>query len=306
MNKQPTYLLQSLTIMSNFWSFWIISLTTICIVGITWILFANRTVTRGENENTTGHVYDGIEEYDNPLPAWWFNLFLGTVIFAIGYLVLYPGMGSYKGMLGWTSVEQWQTSVDKAEQEFTAHAAQYMDMPASELAKVPEANKMGKRIFKTYCSTCHGANANGSFAFPNLTDNDWLYGGSEDRVTETITLGRKGMMPGWEAILGNDLDSMVDYVAKLGDGKAEQHPMHSKFTAMCSACHGADAKGNQAFGAPNLTDDTWLYGGKPGDIRITIAKGRNGNMPAHEKILSRESIHLVAAYVLSLNSNSNP
>ena len=179
-----------------------------------------------------------------------------------------------------------------------------MSMSAAELENVPEANKMGKRIFKTYCSTCHGTDARGNYAFPNLTDNDWLYGGTEEKVTETITHGRKGMMPAWEAILGPDVDSMVDYVIKLKDGHPENHPMHAKFTAICGACHGADGKGNQAIGAPNLTDDIWLYGGTPSEIRITITKGRNGHMPAHEQILSKESIHLVAAYVLSLSQKA--
>jgi cytochrome c oxidase cbb3-type subunit 3 len=288
--------------MSNFWSFWIISLTVITVAGVTWILFANRTVNKQEGENTTGHVYDGIEEYDNPLPAWWFNLFLGSVIFAIGYLALYPGMGNYKGLLNWTSTDQWQASVDKADKEFSEKAAQYMAVSPRDLASKPDALKMGKRIFKTYCSVCHGNMATGAYAFPNLTDNDWLYGGTDDKIIETITHGRKGMMPAWGAILGNDLDSMVDYVVKLGDGNAEQHPMHQKFTTICAACHGADGKGNQMFGAPNLTDDIWLYGGKPGDIKITISKGRNGNMPAHDHILSKESIHLVAGYILSLNT----
>ncbi len=287
--------------MSNFWSFWIISLTVITIAGVTWVLFANRTVNKQEGENTTGHVYDGIEEYDNPLPLWWFNLFLGSVIFAVIYLAFYPGLGNYKGLLNWSSTGQWQASVDKADLEFTESTKAYMNIPAKELANTPAALKMGKRIFKTYCSTCHGSKAKGAYAFPNLTDNDWLYGGTEEQVTQTVTHGRKGAMPAWGSVLGNDVDNMVDYVMQLGDGNAEKHPMHEKFTMLCSACHSADGSGNTMFGAPNLRDDIWLYGGKHGDIKITISKGRNGNMPAHEQILAKESIHLVIAYIFSLN-----
>lgn len=287
--------------MSNFWSFWIISLTSITIIGVTWILFANRTIDKNEDGNTTGHIYDGIEEYDNPLPLWWFNLFLGSVAFAIIYLIIYPGMGNYKGYLNWTSTEQWQTTVDEAEKDFALKSEKYMALSATELIHTPEALNMGKRIFKSYCSTCHGTQAKGAYAFPNLTDNDWLYGGGEEKITETITYGRKGLMPAWGTILGNDVDHMADYVINLSQGGAEKHAMHEKFMGLCSACHGADGKGNVVFGAPNLTDNIWLYGGKLSDIKITIANGRNGNMPAHEHILSPESIHLVSAYVLSLH-----
>lgn len=287
--------------MSNFWSFWIISLTSTCIIGVTWILLANRSVDKNENGNTTGHVYDGIEEYDNPLPLWWFNLFLGTVTFAIVYLIFYPGMGNYKGYLNWTSANQWQKTVDDADKDFAKKSEIYMATSAVDLGKNPQAINMGKRIFKTNCTTCHGTQAKGAYAFPNLTDNDWLYGSSEAKITETITYGRHGMMPAWGAILGNDVDSMADYVLNLSKGNADKHPMHDKFLGLCSACHGADGKGNQLFGAPNLTDNIWLYGGKPSDIKITITNGRNGNMPAHEHILSPESIHLVTAYILSLH-----
>jgi len=287
--------------MSNFWSFWIISLTTITIIGVTWILIANRTVQKKDGENTTGHVYDGIEEYDNPLPLWWFNLFLSTVVFSVIYLIFYPGMGNFKGYLNWTSSNQWENTVDEANREFNEKSEKFITTSAGELVNTPEAVNMGKRIFKSYCSTCHGTQAKGAYAFPNLTDNDWLYGGTEESIKSTIIHGRKGLMPAWETVLGNDIDNMADYVASLNKGQNDSHIMHEKFVGLCSACHGADGKGNLAFGAPNLTDNIWLYGGKLGDIKISIAKGRNGNMPAHETILSPASIHLVTAYILSLN-----
>lgn len=298
--KPPTCHLKSRTIMSNFWSLWIIGLTTLTIVGVTWVLFANRTFDKKEGEQTTGHIYDGIEEYDNPLPAWWFNLFVASVIFAIGYLALYPGMGKFSGFLGWTSTNQWQEEVSEAEAEFNERAKAYMAMPAAELAGSREALKMGGRIFKTYCTVCHGTDAKGGYAFPNLTDNDWLYGGTEADIKNTISNGRKGMMPAWEAVLGDKVDSMADYVIKLGNEDVSAHPMHAQFQALCSACHSPEGTGNQMIGAPNLTDDIWLYGGSKSEVKLTIAKGRNGNMPAHKGLLSEERIHLLTGYILSL------
>ncbi|HEY9032636.1 MAG TPA: cytochrome-c oxidase, cbb3-type subunit III [Pseudomonadales bacterium] len=286
--------------MSSFWSIWVIVITLGTIALVTWILVANRSYEQEENQKTTGHVYDGIEEYDNPLPAWWFNLFLASVIFAIGYLALYPGLGNFKGFLGWTSLGQWQTSVEQAEASFTEKAGGYLQVPAAELASQREAVKMGQRIFKTYCSTCHGVDAKGAYAFPNLTDKDWLYGGSEEMIKHSIREGRKGAMPSMGAVLGDDLDAMVDLVAQLGTDAAASHPMKGKFEMFCGACHGKDGSGGQAFGAPNLRDNIWLYGGTPGEIRLTIEKGRNGNMPAHKGILSDARIHLVAAYLFSL------
>lgn len=286
--------------MSSFWSAWIIVLTVSCIILVTWVLFANRTVDKKEGEQTTGHNYDGIEEYDNPLPSWWFNLFVVSVLFAFGYLALYPGLGNYKGFLNWSAASEMQQDVEAAEAEFVERSKQYMSIPAKQLATDRAAVKMGHRIFKSNCAVCHGADAKGSYAFPNLTDDDWLYGNSEEKITQSITFGRKGMMPGWQSILGDDLDAMTDYVIKLGQEDVSQHPMKEKFAMLCSACHTADGTGNKMLGAPNLTDNIWLYGGSDAEVRLTLQKGRNGNMPAHKDILSKERIHLVISYLYSL------
>lgn len=290
--------------MSSFWSIWVIVITLGTIGLVTWLLFANRTYEQDEDQHTTGHSYDGIEEYDNPLPAWWFNLFLASVIFSLVYLALYPGLGNFKGFLGWTSLGQWEESVVEAEAEFTAKAGQYMEIPAPQLAQQRDAVKMGQRIFKTYCSTCHGVDAKGTYAFPNLTDNDWLYGGSEEAIKQTIKNGRRGAMPPMAGALGDDLDKMVEFVQIIGTEQAQSHPMKAKFEMLCSACHSKDGSGNQMLGAPNLRDNTWLYGGTAGEIRLTLEKGRNGNMPAHKDILSDVRIHLVATYLFSLQDEN--
>ena len=286
--------------MSNFWSIWIIALFVICNAGLLWLLFSNRK-TDQEMNKVKPHSYDGIEEYDNPLPSWFFNLFLATVVFGVIYLALFPGLGNYKGLLGWTSINQWEKSVNKAEDEFMTLVTPFMNKPASELTDTPKALKMGKRIFKNNCAICHGVNAKGSYAFPNLTDDDWLYGGVESHIKQSITEGRRGSMPAWASILGQDVDPMVDYIMSLNEPDIGNHPMNEKYNMMCSACHSKDGSGNQLFGAPNLKDDIWLYGGSSGEIKVSIEQGRNGQMPPFKNILTPERIHLVIAYVLSLH-----
>ncbi len=289
--------------MSSFWSIWIILLFLICNAGLVWLLFANRKSDLGENQ-VKSHVYDGIEEYDNPLPSWFFNLFLATIIFAFIYLALFPGLGNFKGLLGWTSQNQWQESVDTAEAEFIEITKPLMAKPAKDLTRTAEALKMGQRIFKNNCAICHGVNAKGSYAFPNLTDNDWLYGGSEEAIKYTLNNGRQGLMPPWGAALGQDIDAMAQYVIDLGQKDVSQSPMQAKFEMLCSACHAKDGSGNQMLGGPNLRDDIWLYGGSHSEIKITLEQGRNGNMPAFKDILTPERIHLVTTYVLSLSENT--
>ncbi len=293
--------------MSSFWSIWIIVLTLGSIVGFVWLLFANRKTDRAQNE-VTGHAYDGIEEYDNPLPAWWFYFFLVTVVVALGYLFLYPGLGSYKGYLNWTSAGQHEEQVVEKETQFQAHVKDYMSIPADELAKDFKAVKMGERLFKSNCAVCHGDDARGSYAFPNLTDGDWLYGGTEADIKKTITDGRSGMMMAWGAQLGNDLGEMARFVKSLnteegGMAAQQEAPMYDKFQQLCSSCHGKDGTGSQLLGAPNLTDDVWLYGGSLADIKLTIDKGRNGQMPAHKDLLSEERIHLLTAFILSFSES---
>jgi cytochrome c oxidase cbb3-type subunit 3 len=290
--------------MSNFWSLWIIVLTVISFVGITWILFANRKSTGSGPDKTTGHIYDGIEEYDNPLPAWWFHMFVITIVFGIGYLVFYPGMGNYKGLLNWTQVNQWQADVDRAEKKYGEIFAQYRVMPVVEVAKNTKALKMGQRMFSNNCAQCHGADARGGNGFPDLTDSEWLYGDSPDQIRESIVQGRSGAMPGWLAALTEEgVSELSQYVKSLSNGGASDGAAKAKFQMFCSACHGAEGTGNIAFGAPDLTNDIWLYGGSLGQIAHSIRNGRNGRMPIHKELLSEDKIHLLTAYVYSLSHN---
>lgn len=295
--------------MSIFWNVWIIGLTLICLGLVTWVLFANRKVAVRDDEEpenrTTGHVYDDIEEYDNPLPKWWFQLFVATLVFSAIYLVLYPGLGSYKGLLGWTSHKQLEREQKKAHEEHGALYEAYLNMPVEELARDAKAMKMGLRLFANNCSVCHGADGGGAYGFPNLTDNDWLYGGSPEQIKQTLVDGRAGNMPAWGPIIGEDnVVATAQYVLKLSGQEYDEELAKagaSVYRENCSACHGEDGKGNIALGAPNLTDDTWLYSGDVEAIEKAIRSGRANVMPAQSDKLRDEHIHLLAAYVYSLS-----
>jgi len=291
--------------MSNFWSWWIIIITAIIIVGSFVVLHLTRKM-EDNGEETTGHVYDGIEEYNNPLPKWWLNMFYLTLIFSIGYLILYPGLGSYKGYYNWTQESSWEEEVAQAEELYGPVFAQYQNTPIPQLIKDEKAMDIGRRLFLNVCAACHGSDASGAPGFPNLTDNDWLYGGTPEKIVETLQNGRQGMMIAFgEQLNEEQISQLTSYVASLSGMSAPEKEIQAGeklFAANCVACHGADAKGNQMLGAPNLTDDVWLYGRSRKVIARTIRNGRNGNMPAHQEILGDAKLHLVAAYVYSLSN----
>ena len=295
--------------MSAFWNFWIIGLTLTNLALLLWVLLANRKVAVTDDvdpENkTTGHVYDGIEEYDNPLPKWWFYMFIGSMIFTLIYLAAYPGLGSWKGFLGWTSINQLEREQVVAAKKYQATYDKYFAMPVEELAENTKAMKMASRIYGNNCAVCHGADAGGALGFPNLTDNDWLYGGTPAKIKETLVNGRQAAMPGWSAILGETgINTVTQYVLSVSGQEHDAALVAAGaeiFAANCAACHGGNAKGNQALGAPNLTDDIWLYEGTPAGIRQTLRQGRNGVMPAQQERLREEKIHLLTAYIYSLS-----
>lgn len=307
--------------MSTFWSWYITLLTVGSLVALFWLLFATR---KGERKNTTdqtmGHSFDGIEEYDNPLPRWWFMLFLGTLIFAAGYLALYPGLGNFKGLLpgyedGWTQVAQWEREVAKADAQYGPIFAKYSAMPLEQVAQDEQALKMGGRLFATYCAICHGSDAKGAVGFPNLTDQDWRWGGDAETIKTTILNGRIGTMPAWGEVLGDDgVRNVAAYVrsglAKLPlpeGSNADLDKGKQLYDSTCVACHGPTGSGMALLGAPNLTHPGgWIYGSSLAQLQQTIRYGRNGQMPAQEQYLGNDKVHLLAAYVLSLSRKSQP
>ena len=293
--------------MSEFWNWWIILITVVNVLGC-WVLlyWTRRMKGSGDENETTGHVYDGIEEYNNPLPKWWLNMFNICLVFSVGYLILYPGLGNFAGVLGWTQQGQHAEEVAEAKAVYAPLFEKYAATPIAELSKVKQATEMGKRIFVNTCFGCHGSDARGNPGYPDLTDKDWLFGGTAEQIEHSIINGRQGVMPPFEAVLNAaQLDSVVQYVGQLsGNSVDAKKAANGKviFDQQCFVCHGNDGKGKIAMGAPNLTDDIWLYGGSSSVIANTIRKGRNGVMPAHSEILGKERSHLVAAYVYSLSN----
>jgi cytochrome c oxidase cbb3-type subunit 3 len=288
-------------------SLFIIILTVGNIAGALWLLWWTRR-TPGEGsttEHTTGHVWDeDLTELNNPLPRWWLWLFIITVVFAVVYVVLYPGLGTWRGTLGWTSQAEHAADARLNAARIEKTLAPYAVRTVGELTTDNAALGIGRNLFLNNCATCHGSDGGGAPGFPNLTDKDWLWGGDPDTVLATISQGRVGVMPPWGEALGSrGVEDVLAYVMSLSGRKLEAGDLgagRQKFAELCSACHGADGRGNPLMGAPNLTDGTWLHGGSLGAVRETIAKGRTGTMPAHLARLGETRVKLLAAYVLSL------
>jgi cytochrome c oxidase cbb3-type subunit 3 len=290
---------------SEFWDLYITVISLASIVACA-VFLKMQSVRKAGEVGTTGHVWDeDLSENDNPLPRWWAWLFYLTIAFSLGYLVLYPGLGSYKGTLGWTQVGQLEEENKVASAEFGPMYDKFAKLSVEELARSPEANAIGQKLFLNHCAQCHASDGGGSRGFPNLTDKDWLYGGSPEAITASITDGRMGVMPPFGPALGEQgTKDVAHYVLSLSGSandsirKARGEPL---FKSTCAVCHGADGKGNPAMGAPNLTDSIWLHGSGEQAIIETINKGRQNQMPAHKDLLSPAKIHLLAAYVYSLS-----
>jgi cytochrome c oxidase cbb3-type subunit 3 len=258
-------------------------------------------------DGTNGHVWDeDLREMNNPLPRWWVGMFILTIIFALFYLSAYPGLGSYAGKLGWSQNGQYDKEVADANKALEPLYAKYTAMTTEDLAKNADAKAIGERLFMNNCSQCHGSDAKGSRGFPNLADQDWIHGGSPEKIKETITGGRIGMMPPMAAAVGNaeDVKNVANYVLSLSGSMHDSGRAglgKEKFTA-CAACHGADGKGNQAIGAPNLSDRIWLHGAGEAAIIKRINEGKINQMPAQAGRLTDAQIHVVAAYVYGLSN----
>jgi len=287
--------------MSSFWSWFVIIGTVGMLVAMLVLLFGNRHISTGE---TTGHEYDGIQEYDNPMPMWWVWLFALTIVFGVGYLAWYPGLGNFAGASNWSSQSQWQDQVDRHDARFAPIYTELAKLDESGLHESREAQQVGRRLFINHCSTCHGVTAQGAFGFPNLTDDEWIWGPGMDAVKTAIRHGRQAAMPGWGAALGDvGVTNVANYVLQLAGrdhDAAAATAGAGQFQAFCAACHGADGVGNPLLGAPDLTNDLWLYGNSLEQIAHTLRNGRNGQMPAQADILNEEKIHILAGYVTSL------
>jgi len=293
---------------SQFWDWFIIIPTVGGILGCFGLVYwlSSDTQKPGEQVKTMGHVWDEtLEEYNNPLPKWWLNMFYITLIFAPIYLIRYPGLGSYAGTLEWTELEEYKYEMWAANTRYGPLYEKYKNEPITALIENDTATNLGHSLYMTYCTTCHGSDAGGVPGFPNLRDEDWLYGGNPAAIETTIKNGRNGNMPAWQAVIGDDgVKQVTQYVLSLSGrdhNQATAAQGQKTYATMCIACHGPTGKGNQMLGAPNLTDNIWLYGGSPKTIETTIANGRQGKMPAHGDFLGEAKVHLLATYIYSLS-----
>jgi cytochrome c oxidase cbb3-type subunit 3 len=295
--------------MPAFWHWFVAAGTILFIIWCIWLVsWSAKQGPQGiADEDLVGHKWDGdLEEWNNPAPKWWLYLYFITVFWAVGYMIAYPGLGNYPGMLGWSQVGQYEAERDAAAERFEPIYARFAEMDFAVLAAEPDAQKLGASLYASYCTTCHGSDARGAPGYPNLADDKWLWGNSEQQLTTSIASGRTAIMPALGASLGGDenVDNMVSYVRSLSglvepdEATRSAQPM---FATVCSVCHGTGGTGNQMLGAPDLTDDVWLYGNGPEDVRATIMNGRNGIMPPHGDLLGEHRTKILAAYIASLS-----
>jgi len=292
---------------SSFWSTYISVISVLGIIAclvLLWVTARKKSI--GHADNTTGHVWDeDLREMNNPLPLWWVGLFVLSVIFGLCYLWLFPGLGNYKGSKSWSSQAEYTTEMVDAEKAVAPLYAAFDALPVEQLPHDSKAMAIGERLFMNNCAQCHGSDAQGSKGFPNLTDGDWLYGGDPVTIKTSITNGRQGVMPTMSQAVGSpqEISEVAHYVLSLSGSPHDSLKAaggKSKFT-VCSSCHGMDGKGNQAIGAPNLTDKTWLHGWGEQAIVNMVNNGKVNVMPAQKDRLSSSQIHVLTGYVWSLS-----
>ena len=288
--------------MSGGWHWFVILGTILSLAAMFWLLFSNRTTSGNED---TGHEWDGIKELDNPLPFWWVGMFVVSMVFTLIYLAYYPGLGNFEGAGDWSSAGQHDAEVARHEARFAPLYAELGAMDSDALINDRRGMQVGRRLFINHCSTCHGVNANGAFGFPNLTDDEWQWGGDYDAIRTTLIYGRQAQMPAWGPALGEQgVTNVAHYVRKLAglehDAEAAAAGMQ-QYNTICIACHTAEGGGNPALGSPDLNNDLWLYGGSIEEISFTLTHGRQGNMPAQADILTDDKIHILTSYVRSLS-----
>jgi len=293
----------------DFWNYFVIIVSVISIAACALLLYvlSRYKVKAGESVQTTGHIWDEtLQEYNNPLPRWWMMLFYLTIVFSVIYLVLFPGLGNIKGVLGWSSTGQHSVEMSRADKEFGPLYAKYAAMAIPDLAKDPAALSIGQKLFLNNCAQCHGSDGRGAKGFPNLADDDWLWGSGPDAIKLAVLEGRQGMMPPMGEALGSPdmVENVANYVLSLSGTKhdAAKAALGKPMFAACAACHGDKGEGNTAMGAPRLNDKIWLVSGTVAGITETINKGRHGVMPAWKDFLGEEKSHIVSAYVYSLST----
>lgn len=293
----------------GFWSIYISVITIVSIIacGVLLQVLSTRKVS-GSQVETTGHSWDeDLVEYNNPLPRWWIWLFYITIVFSLGYLVLYPGLGTFGGSYQWTSKKQYEEEVAKAEAQSAPMYEKYAKTELKQLATDPAALAIGQKLFLNNCAQCHSSDARGGKGYPNLSDMHWIWGGTPETIKESISNGRKAVMPPWGAVLGDEgVKDMAHYVLSLNGRTFDSLRAargKEKYAVTCVACHGPEGKGNPAIGAEDLTSVVLLHGADEPALIETISKGRIDTMPAQKELLGEAKVHILAAYVWSLSNS---
>ncbi|MBY8965845.1 cytochrome-c oxidase, cbb3-type subunit III [Algiphilus sp.] len=294
--------------MSTFWSVTVTVVVLLNILACVWLLIWTSKKQPGEVAEGAekDHVWDeDLRELNNPLPRWWLHTFILSIVFALGYLVAYPGLGNFPGLLGWSQHKQHDERLAEVQEQRQSFYAQFEGKSVTELAGDPAARSFGSELYSIQCAGCHGVNAQGAVGFPNLRDDVWIWGGDAQAIHTTIAKGRQAVMPQFYATLDQEaVPALIEYVRNWdnADLRGERLALAQQtFQRNCMACHGPDGQGNPLMGAPNLRNGEWLYGGSEEAVRQSILFGRNGNMPAFGNALSALDIDLLAAYVLGLN-----
>lgn len=298
---------------NGFWGYYIAVIALGGIFWCLWLLFSQRKWLIKKTSDTvedTGHIWDGdLRELNNPVPRWWSYMYILMCVFGLGYLVLYPGLGTFQGTLGFTSAVEIQEDQTKLNEEVKPVFAKYaaMDIPA--IAADPEARMIGQRLFLNHCAQCHGSDARGAVSFPNLAEGDSLYGRTPETLQASIAQGRNGVMPPMGANINpktaGEIAQYVRSLSGLAHDQIRVIPGKREYLNNCVACHGVDGKGNKALGAPNLTDDVWLYGSSEATIVHSILNGRNNRMPAQEHVLTPEQVRMLTAWVWGLSGGKD-
>lgn len=282
-----------------------IVLTVLSLLGLAWLVLSVYFLPAKKNAKEDAPVWDGdLREDNNPIPIWWFCMLLCAMVFTSTYLMLYPGLGSFKGAFHWSQSSELHEGMENFNIEFDAIDEQILASSIAELQLRPEVMTSASHLFIEHCSACHGYEAQGQAnLFPNLRDNEWQWGGSPEQIEQTIRNGRTAAMISWQAVLTDEgVTNVSDYVLNaLGTDNAEGHAGQTQFNQFCIACHGAAGQGNPLFGAPDLTNDVWLYGNTPEIVRETISKGRTGQMPAFAERLDDAQIRMLVAWLNKAN-----
>ena len=295
---------------TSFWSIYVTVITLGGIIGcalLLWITASKKVVPSADN--TTGHVWDeDLREMNNPMPRWWMGLFVITMLFGVGYLIIFPGLGAYRIQGNWTRLTQYDAENAKADAALKPIYDRFASMSIEQMAGDPTAMAIGRSLFRNNCAQCHGADAKGSKGFPNLTDTYWTWGGSPEVILETITKGRTGVMTPMAAAVGTpeDVRNVANYALSMSNSphdpvRASQGK--AQFEAICSACHGVDGKGNQALGSADLTRGIFIHGpALESHVIDMINEGKMNTMPTWEGKFIPQQLRVLAAYVWGLSN----